>query len=72
MQRSAERHKHVYSLPVVEANDGIHAFGELGANWKGQKKGKLGTLKKKRKIPYFIDSKVIKVNKALFTDVAMD
>lgn len=33
MQRPAEGHEHVDGLPVVQANDGVHAFGELGANW---------------------------------------
>lgn len=36
MQRSTEGHEHVDCLPVIQANDGIHTFGELGANCKGQ------------------------------------
>lgn len=38
VQRSAKRHEHVDCLPVVQANNGIHAFGELGANWEGEKR----------------------------------
>lgn len=37
VQRSTEGHEHVDCLPVIQANDGIHTFGELGANCKGQK-----------------------------------
>lgn len=38
MQRSAERHEHVDRLPVIQTNDGIHTLGELGANYKGEKR----------------------------------
>lgn len=33
VQRSAEGHQHVDRLAVVQADDGVHALGELGANW---------------------------------------
>jgi len=32
VQRAAEGHQHVHRLPVVQADDGVHAFGELGAD----------------------------------------
>lgn len=32
VQRSTERREHVDCLPVIQADDGIHALGELGAN----------------------------------------
>ena len=32
VQRSAEGHEHVDRLPVIQADDGVHTFGELGAN----------------------------------------
>lgn len=38
VQRSAEGHQHVDRLAVVQADDGVHAFGELGANWQGGKR----------------------------------
>lgn len=40
VQRSAEGHEHVDCLPVIQANDGIHALGELGANCRREKKKK--------------------------------
>lgn len=38
VQRSAEGHEHVDCLPVIQANDGIHTLGELGANCQREKK----------------------------------
>lgn len=32
VQRPAERRQHVDRLPVVQADDGVHTLGELGAN----------------------------------------
>lgn len=42
MQRAAEGHEHVDCLPVIQPNDGVHTFGELGANcqWKKMKTGR--------------------------------
>lgn len=37
VQGSAEGHEHVDCLPVIQANDGIHTLGELGANWRQDK-----------------------------------
>lgn len=43
MQRSAEGHEHVDRLPVIQADDGVHTLGELGADCRRQKR-KQGTL----------------------------
>lgn len=40
MQCPAERRQHVDRLPVVQADDGVHALGELGANCQRQNKQK--------------------------------
>lgn len=33
VQRAAERHQHVDRPPVIQTHDGVHALGELGADW---------------------------------------
>lgn len=40
MQCSAEGHQHVDCLPVIQADDGIHTFGELRANCQRQKRNR--------------------------------
>lgn len=37
VQGSAEGHEHVDRLPVIQANDGVHTLGELGANCQREK-----------------------------------
>lgn len=32
VQSATERHQHVHGLPVIQADDGVHSFGELGTN----------------------------------------
>lgn len=38
VQRAAERHQHVDRPPIVHAHDGVHAFGELGADCHKERK----------------------------------
>lgn len=46
MQRSAEGHEHVDSLPVIQADDGVYTLGELGADCRRQKRKQGGDVEK--------------------------
>ena len=42
VQRATEGHEHVDRPLVVQAHDGIHALGKLGADWEEKNKGRKG------------------------------
>lgn len=45
VQGSAERHQHVDRLAVVQADDGVHTLGKLGANCQREDKQRGKNLK---------------------------
>lgn len=40
VQSAAERHEHVHGPPVIQANDSVDSFGELGTNCKRKREKK--------------------------------
>ena len=39
VQRATEGHEHVDRPLVIQSHDGIHAFGKLGTDWEGKRRG---------------------------------